>query len=147
MRLSGKYISIILLSIMGVGSAVVSLMGFMILGIGEACCHLNEPGGTAYACFAWTLTLTLIVFLIYLAWSPAKPIIFWIWAGIIVASLTAMNVRSPHSVSIELHPGQFIHGVISYPLIWAMASIVGLAHLEAHIGSRTWGKANVAQGA
>jgi hypothetical protein len=146
MNLKSETISILLLIIMGLASLSVSFIGFTILGIGEACCHLNEPGGIAYACFAWTITLTLAAFLLFAAWSPAKPIIFWIWAITIMTSLTAMNIKNTHSGSLEFQLGQSIHGLLTWPLSWAVVGFVGLSHIEARFGTRTWGKHSV-QGA
>jgi hypothetical protein len=138
-----------ILVVMGLVSLFVSLTGVMILGMGEACCHLDRPGGVAYACFAWTMTLTIIVFLLFAAWPPAKPIIFWVWAGAFVSFLTAMNIRAPHSSSTDLNPAQIAQAArsfLSWSVTWAIAGLVGLSHIEAHFGTRTWGKRS-AQGA
>jgi hypothetical protein len=139
-------IAILILIVMGLTSAMVSFMGIMMLGMGEACCHLNDPGGMAYAGFAWTIALTLAVFLLYAAWPSAKPIIFWIWAGMIVSFFTAMNIRTPHHGSPELHLGQMIRGLLAWPLTWAVAGFIALSHIEARFGIRTWGNRSV-QGA
>ena len=146
MNLKTETTSIFILSFMGLVSILVSFMGFMILGMGEACCHIDESGGLAYACFAWTITLTFVAVLLYAVWSPAKPIIFWIWAGTIVTSLTIMNIKNSHSGPTELHLGQLIHGLLAWPLSWAVVGFVGLSHIEARFGTRTWGKRSV-QGA
>jgi hypothetical protein len=145
-NLKSEPVSLLILIVMGLASLLASFMGFMILGMGEACCHINEPGGMAYACFAWAITLTLVVFLLYAVWSPAKPIIFWIWAGTIITSLTAMNMQNTHSGSTEFHLGQSIHSLVTWPLSWAVVGIVGLSHIEARFRTRTWGKRSV-QGA
>jgi hypothetical protein len=146
MNLKSKNNSIFILMVMGLASAFTSFMGVMILGMGEACCHLNEPGGIAYACFGWTITLTVVAFLLYAAWSPAKPIIFWIWAGLIAAFLTAMNIKNTHSGSTELHLGLIIRTLLTSRFTWVIVGFVGLSHIEARLGTRTWDKRSV-QGA
>ncbi len=140
-------ISILILIVMGLASLFVSFMGFMIFAMGEACCHTSEPGGVAYAGFASSITLTLVVVLIYAFWSPAKPLIFWIWAGMIVGFLTAMNIRTPHHPGSTYLPlGQTIRNLLAWPLTWALVGFVALSHIEARFGARTWGKRGI-QGA
>jgi len=139
-------LSILILIVMGLTSLFASFMGFMMLGMGEACCHTNEPGGLAYAGFGWTITLTLAAFLLYAFWTPAKPLVFWIWAAMIVVFFTAMNITTPYPASTDRHIGPFIRGLLAWPLSWAVVGFVALSHIEARFGARTWGK-NRVQGA
>jgi len=133
-----RTLTVICLGIAGLLSLGQSFMGFMILGMGEACCHRNEPGGWAFFIFAASITSAVFVILLYAIWAPAKPLIVWLWAIAIVTALEVMTFQTYDPAKSTVH-NSFLVFLSEWRIsqVWIPFGIAALCQLEARKGSRT----------
>jgi hypothetical protein len=126
------------LGLAGLLSLGLSVTGFLILGIGEACCHLAGPGGLAFLCFACFLTLSVVVVVIYALWTPPQPLIVWLWAIAIITALEVMTFRTCDPAKNTTHNLFLVFlGEWTIPQVWLPFGVAALCQLEASKGRRT----------
>jgi hypothetical protein len=143
-----KTMTVFGLGLAGLLSLGLSFMGFLILGIGEACCPSNTAGGWAYFLFAALLTLSAVVIVLYAVWTPPKPLLVWSWAIAIVAALEIMTFQTYNPAKSTSHNLFFIFlQEWTIPQVWLPIGIAALCQLEAHKGSRTGKSSLGTQGA
>jgi hypothetical protein len=126
------------LGLAGLLSLGLSFMGFMILGIGEACCPSNTTGGWAYFLFAAFLTSSAGVIILYAVWAPPKPLIVWSWAIAIVTALEVMTFQTYDPAKSTSHNLFFIFlQGWTIPQVWLPFGIAAFCQFEARKGSRS----------
>jgi hypothetical protein len=115
----------------------LSFMGFLILGIGEACCSINTLGDWAYFLFAALLTLSVAVIVLYAVWMPPKPLLVWSWA---IAIVTALEIITCQAYDPSKSTGHNLFFIFlqewTIPQVWLPFGIAALCQLEALKGSR-----------
>jgi hypothetical protein len=133
-----RTLTVICLGLAGLLSLGLSFMGFMILGIGEACCPGNTRGGWAYLLFAALLTLSVVVIILYAVWTPPKPLLVWSWAIAIVTALEVMTFQTYDPAKSTTHSLFFVFlSEWMIPQVWLPFGVAALCQIEARKGSRT----------
>lgn len=118
-------------------SLCLSVMGFFILGIGEACCSNKDVEGWAYLFFAALLTVSVVVVIIYAVWGPPKPLLVWSWAVTIVAALEVMNWHTSGPATNATNNFFVVFfSTWTIPEVWLPALVAALCQLEASKGPR-----------
>jgi hypothetical protein len=126
------------LGLAGLISLGLSFMGYMILGLGEACCNQGSPGGWAYFFFATFLTLSVVVLVIYAIWTPPSPFLVWLWAIGIVTALEVMAFQTYDPAQSTTHNLFFVFlQEWTIPQVWLPFGVAALCQLEARKGPRS----------
>jgi hypothetical protein len=131
------------MTVFGLGLAIIlsmglSVVGYLILGVGEACCPGNTPGSWAYFSFAALLTLSAVVTVLYAVWAPPKPLLVWSWAIGIVTALEITTFQTYDPSKSTSHNLFFIFlQEWAIPMVWLPFGVAALCQFEAQKGPRT----------